>query len=241
MKETKFDYSLYRPFLLPGIVFLLVFASAFLLVIPRISSSWQLRQEIVEERTKLALLTQKEAILEGLDLFELEKKNELLLKALPAKKRPILALNSIKALGESKGLTEFTFNLNPGLMSSPAANPKTKVSTNEKNKIELFVSFLGSQEQITEFVFDLEKLLPVVEVLDLNIESREEDFSQINLSLISFYLLLPESLGAMEAQLVGLSQKEEEIYTRLTDFKTPLSTSLEGQTVNSGKENPFVF
>ena len=88
--KTKFDYSSYRPFLLPGIIFLLVSTSAFLLIIPRISSSWQLRQETVGEKTKLALLTQKEAILEGLDLFELEKKNELVLKALPVKKRGVL-------------------------------------------------------------------------------------------------------------------------------------------------------
>jgi len=65
---------MYRPFLLPGIIFLLVFTSAFLLVIPQIRSSWQLRQEMAKEKAKLAQLTQKEAILGGLDLYELERK-----------------------------------------------------------------------------------------------------------------------------------------------------------------------
>ena len=243
MKKTKFDYSMYRPFLLPGIIFLLVFTSAFLLVIPQIRSSWQLRQEMAKEKAKLAQLTQKEAILGGLDLYELEKKNELALRALPVKKQPILVLNSIKVLGESKNLTDFAFNLSPGLVSSAAAGSKVKTSVNEKNEIELFVSFSGNQEQITEFVFDLEKLLPVVKVLSLDIKSEEIDFSQVDLSLISFYLSLPESLGTVESQVVGLSQKEEEAYTKLTDFKASLTVSLESQnqTVNSGKENIFNF
>jgi len=46
----------------------------------------------------------------------------------------------------------------------------------------------------------------------------------------------------VESQIVGLNQKEEEVYAKLTNFKAPSTVSLEGQTViNSGKENLFSF
>jgi len=71
----------------------------------------------------------------------------------------------------------------------------------------LFVSFSGNQEQITEFVFGLEKLLPVVKVLSLDIKSEEIDFSQVDLSLISFYLSLPESFGDGGESSCGIESK----------------------------------
>jgi Tfp pilus assembly protein PilO len=241
MDKKKQDYSQFKPFLIPVVIFVLIFLTVFLVFIPQSKIAWKLYKEVDLKKANLAQLTQKQAVLQGLDLFELEKKNELVIQALPVKKQPILVLNSVKNLGESKGLTGFTFNLNPGLISTTSAETKKKISASDKNKLALFVSFDGSLKQITDFVQNLEKLLPVVKITDLVIKAEEENFSNLSLSLVSFYLSLPESLGTAEAPVKNLSNQEEEIYSKLEDFAGVIMATTESQFINSGKDNPFVF
>ena len=249
MKKDRKEVSLSESFsglknqnsLVSGVIIALVILSALFLVKPKVNEILGARKTIKNEREKLALLTQKAALLESLNQVELNQRVNRTLSVLPVEKDVTLVLSSLKAVALETDLTLFSIGVNPGEISSPSAQ-KTKKTTKPKTVLPSYTFSLqaeGKTEAVKAFIQKIEKISPLLELESLSL-SLEDDSVEASIEINAFYLDLPEVIGPYDKPLPLLTKDEEGILQKITGFNPVLTEGLL-PFVPSGKENPFAF
>lgn len=214
--------------LIPLAIILLILFSSILFLKPQISGILAGQKELSLQRAKLAKLTAKKAFLGGLAESELEDKTKTTLAFLPAEKDLPRALATIRNLADSNGLELQGVQAEPGSIS------------NGLESLEFKITISGDWTQLKNFLSQVEETSPLMRVVKAEISSFPP-MAEAILSLDSFSLPLPTTLGVSEAPLVAISPQEEEIYQRLVKIPPPTQGVFQPSSFPSGRENPFVF
>lgn len=230
------DKALYKPFLLPVIIFLLIILSGLFLLKPRIAQVLNIRRNLSSQKAKLAKLTAKVAALQGLDEVELEEKTKVALRALPAQKDLPGALLTIKSLTTETGLELRGIQVEPGEISTESAEPQSSKKYNLPF-LEFKINVGGSKTQLKDFLTKLSLTAPLMRVAAIKIAQTEGEVIEADLDLDTFLLPLPSTLGAVEQELVPITPQEEGIYQQLAKI-APVQT-VTFSPIPAGKENPF--
>jgi Tfp pilus assembly protein PilO len=241
MKNAKIpDLSHFRPFLFPVVVVVLMTLSGVLILKPKMTAFLDLRKDLAEQKKELAILSQKVAVLEGYDQNELQNRADFTLKVLPAEKNAPLVLATVRSLISEHSLTLSDLTIGVGSLSTESAKVKTKAE--EKEGIPSFsisLSFSGALSDLYRFLTAIESTLPLMRIEELSF-SREGQTIEADLDLVSFYLVLPQSLGKTDRQIEPLTSEEEKVYLEINQYSSPKG-SVSFPYVTSGKENPFTY
>lgn len=235
-KAISFQIEEIKPYVIPGLIFLLILISALFLVKPRLADIIQIQKELKKEKERLSQLTAKLASLESLDVSELTERAELTLKVLPGEKNLPLLLFRLKSLAVKNRLG-LEINTNPGELATDSAQTK-----DEKLPVLSFLlNVNGQMNDLKEFLSQLNQEAPLVRVQSLEISADEKVVlkTSSDLTLDSYFLSLPLSLGVSEKPLSLLTPKEEEIYQELSRLKFLEEKEMKFPSLPSGKENPF--
>jgi Tfp pilus assembly protein PilO len=237
--DLKLILTRYRPFFFPLLIGLVILFLTITLLIPKITQIFEVRQSLSKEKARLAKLTQKLADLEGLDDNELATKATLMVVALPAEKDVPLILATLSSLGREAGMGIESVKVSPGELSTESGKIKKKGKEEETPTLPFEVLVKGTIESLKNFLDRLGSTIPVMRVESASLSFEEGEW-QAKISLDTFFLPLPKSLGAVETPLAKISPEEELIYKRIEKYQAP---AFEGDlpSVVTGKEDPFSF
>lgn len=221
------------------LLFLVIFFAGLFFLREKIFQIIEFRQKNSLDRQKLALITEKVATLEGLDVNELSSKTEILLKALPAEKNISNILLSLKLLVDQTGLEFKGFEVEPGELSTESA--QMKEPERENLPFMLFaLTINGDYQKLKDFLERVETAFPLMRLQKVSFSSEKEGSSETILDLKAFFLPLPQTLGTIDAPLSLVTPQEENAYRQLSKF-TPVLSEEALPTIQSGKENPFAL
>ena len=241
MKEEK-KLSDYQPFLLPVMAALLVFLTAFTFLKPKVSAIIEGQKRLSQNKQALARLTEKIAALEGLNQTELTRKTDILLTALPAEKDVPRLLATYKGLAQEIGVVIQQIEVKPGELASPEGGQVVPVGGQASPPpfLAFQIGVSGELEKVGIFLDELEKTLPLMRIKRVSLSQKKGNLFESGIELQAFFLSLPGELGPVEEALPLISQREEEVYRQLADFKAiELKESL--SLTPAGKENLFTF
>lgn len=224
MRKVNLDWEFIKGFLWPLLVIVLVVILSFLVLAPQLSKTLKLKSENMENREYLEKLLAKSKELEKFSLGDLERKLELSLRALPAKKElpPFLATIDKTAAENQLGIVNFS--LAPG----------------ESSAFPLNYTFSGSWESFGKFWKSLGESLPLFAVKSVKVTNMAGQFTA-EANLEAFILALPEKIGAVDTPLPVLTSEDEELFQTLEGFSS-FNFSQSGQEASpSARTNPFGF
>lgn len=221
----------YKTFLLISLIWLVVFFSFLGFLRPKIANVFQLQKKISQDKKKLTLLTQKLAMLEGLDEGEILTKSQLSLKALPPEKDIAAILFVLKTLSFQTEVTLRQIGLEPGELSS---------SKKELSFLTLSLKASGEEERIRTFLEKIELALPLMRIEKISITPKESFLVEADIGLNVFFFPVSEVLGSVETPLPIISPREEQVYQELAKFNSYLIEEIPSSTA-VGRENPFSF
>lgn len=224
MRKINLDREFIKGFLWPSLVIMAVVILSFLVLAPQIGKTLELKSENMENREYLEKLLAKAQELEKFSAGDLERKLELSLKALPAKKElpPFLATVDKTAAGSQLEIISFS--------SSPG----------EASAFPLSYTLSGSWESLGKFWKSLGGSLPLLAVRSVKVTNMAGQFTA-EADLEASILALPEKIGAVDNPLPILSLQDEELFQTLGGFSSFNFSESAPEVSPSARNNPFGF
>lgn len=234
----KINLKNLKPFLLPILViFLILVVTAFVLK-PRLEVMVKSRQQLIKDKKVLADLTKKLATLEGLAQVEFSEKTEIALAVLPAEKDVPSNLSVIKAVALNNGLIINDIIISEvGEIDALASDIKLK-KDDILPSLRLDVSLTGSLEMIKNFISQIQSTAPLMEVKNVSLSQKKTESPETKMQIEAYFLPFPKTLGKPEQSLIAITNGEEKIFSRISDF-TFLNSQQTLPNLPVGKENLF--
>lgn len=233
--NPKPNIAKFRFLALPTLVGLIILILTLTLLLPKINQILRTRQSLAQEKVRLSKLTQKVADLEGLDESELSLKANLLIRSLPAEKDVPQIFATLAGLSSQTGMTLESIKVSPGELSTVSAQLKTKGPP----LLTFKVSGRGTMEAMKSFFGQAASTIPVMKISDVSLTSAGGE-TTTDISLDTYFLALPKTLGPIETPLAKITSNEELLYQEIRGFTTPLTEEIL-PSVTTGKEDPFSF
>lgn len=108
--------------------------------------------------------------------------------------------------------------------------------------IQLSFSVQGNAAKLVQFLGELKKLVPLVEIVSLKASAIEGNSEKLMVLGVSLPLApLPETVGKVEEPLANLSATQEKLLQTLSEYRFPEAAdySVMSSNLPAGKENPF--
>lgn len=208
----------------------LVFLSWFF-IIPKTKQVFEAKNAFSQEKNRLKQLQTKLADLESLNEFELQERTNLSLKAIPDKKNVIGVMSSLRTQAAEGGLAIESLSVSPGEL---AATGSAKASL---GKLDFKLEIKGSLEKILDLFGKIQESLPLVSLKQVKI-GLSADNATVELTLESYFLPLPQTLGTIDSPVPKLTSDEEKVLTQISKFSYLPAASFPPGT---GRANPFSF
>jgi len=197
-----------------------------------------------ELRLKLSGLIDKKAYLENLDDGQLAEQVRQTEQVFPSKKPVMEFLNSMKYLAFEDKVLLGGFSLKPGQFELDRQKKVKALGDFKKTKLENFeinLSVNGTFDDIVKFIKDLEKTAPLLSIdkIGLAIKNKEVDpmIVSASLAVTVYYQKAPDTIPAVDAKVIKLSEAENKILDQLSIFKfRPLIPS---ENIYQGRTDPF--
>ncbi|MBN1263273.1 MAG: hypothetical protein JW991_02860 [Candidatus Pacebacteria bacterium] len=235
MNIKKYNLNDLKYFIFPLLVLGLMAVSFFLLLWPKVIQIKEARSIIKNQETKLGRLTEKLASLKGLNETELTDRSELVLRALPESKQPMLAMSVLRHISQETGIEVKKIDVRPGELATLSAKVKNQVPS-----LDFSVKVTGLENQIGDFMEKLSKSLPLLRAEKISLSFGPQSL-ELTMDIASYYSFLPVSLGKIDTLPGILSQDEKEAYKKLENFSFPSTFSEEWlPALDAGRPNPFI-
>jgi Tfp pilus assembly protein PilO len=223
----------YGVYVLPVAVITAVVLLTIGIGIPKIKASLELRQELKLASAKLARLTEKAAALQRLDELELAKRVAVMERVLPSRKDVGGVLVGLRQAAAKSGVNLLSLNLAPGELATGSGGKLKQVA----GAMEVEVKLTGTIAAVAEWLRLVEaEGVPVMRVKAVS-GGQDAGSWQLKVSLTAEYLPLPESLGAADKPLPGLTPEEEAVYVRLVSRVGIITATGEGEDLPLGNPN----
>ncbi|OGY16317.1 MAG: hypothetical protein A2784_01325 [Candidatus Chisholmbacteria bacterium RIFCSPHIGHO2_01_FULL_48_12] len=201
--------------------------------IPKVKATLELRQELKLASAKLARLTEKVVALQRLDELELERRAAVIERVLPSRKEVGGVLLGLRQAAVESGVTVLSVDLAPGELATGSAGKLKQTA----GGMEVEVKLTGQIEVIEEWLRLVEaEVVPIMRVKAVS-GGQGAGSWQLKVNLAAEYLPLPESLGAVDKPLPGLTLEEEAVYTGLVSRVGVMTETSEVESVPLGNTN----
>ncbi len=220
-------YRKYEQLTLPGLALVVAVALTVIVLIPQMNSLWQDQQEIRELNKKLAALKEKAALLQTLDAAELANRSDKLRQSVPNNEDlGYFILGAKDATNKSgmkfRGVEMMAQSEKPAeAAGTPEIAKRKTVVMVKKNQTTLEISLQGNLAPLVEFLRLAEESLPLNKIVKFNFSRQQTQEMIGKVTVDYFYLPLPETIGAPEAQLPVITQAEEQVYSQIAEFTAP--------------------
>ena len=212
-------------------------------LLPRIRLTQEMAQDLKIRKDRLQKLSAKLSDLEGLDEFSLREKTNLALKILPDQKDVLKPVSVLNAIAFKSQVYIESLEVQPGEVSSQSAAAAGKEV--EVENLGFKVKTLGTWERTLDFLFGVEKTLPLMNINTFKINNSGQA-AILQLEAGTFRSPLPTTLGKVDAVLPKLSAKEEENLSLIKEFQEYESPQIsielsagEGSVSATGRSSPF--
>lgn len=212
---------------LSAIIFLLLASLGYKVVIPKISSTLTIYNQLNVLKSRLDTLNSKVSDLNGLNNYELESRNSDVVKALPSDKNTVGRMSFLGYLAGQNGILVENMRLTPGSLSASGSATLGVIS------IDLSLS--GNSDQIISFLQAIQTHLPIFNMKALSTNLVK---GGATIKLETYFMGYPKTIGKIDVAVPKLTDSEEELLGNLRNYKTvQLMEYVEGA---GGKENPFL-
>lgn len=167
--------------------------------------------------------TQKE-LLQNI-MQDLDNQYDLVMTALPADKQPLANLLRIREVASRSGVRFVDYTLNPGLVSTDAAELEQRQSPVQEFRFK--VTLEGEYNQMQQAFKLIEESLPIFSINSYDLEvSNEEatDLEQkqitVDLDLVSYYSVL-ESDQVATKKMINFTPQQQQTLQKLSEFSLP--------------------
>lgn len=226
------QFSNYKAFLMPGLILLVIILASLFLVKPQVKRIFDFRKKIQAEKQALTRLTEKVAILEGLDKAELNSKIETVVRVLPLEKDISYLLSVLRSLTDEAGVSINVVNINPGEISTSSAG----AAKQSLSSLSFPLNLEGEMGKIRTLLDKVEETAPLMSIDRVSFSKLTTGVkATINLNI--YDLSAPAGLGDINASVPILSGEEEKTYQRIVGFVVLKIEEL--PSVPSGKAEPF--
>jgi len=234
----KINFKDLKPFLLPIlIVFLILAVTAFVLK-PKLEVIVKSRQQLTKDKKVLVDLTKKLATLEGLAQVEFSEKTEIALAVLPAERDVPSNLAVIKNVALNNGLIVNDITISEvGEIAAVSDDIKLRKDA-VLPSFRLNVTFTGSLEMIKNFISQIQSTAPLMMVGNVSLSQKKIESPETKMEIEAYFLPFPKTLGKPEQSLIAITNGEEKIFSRISDF-TFLNSQQTLPNLPVGKENLF--
>lgn len=230
--------------LFPVGVFVFALVSFVVVVVPSISDTFELREEIDSLENEAEKLASKREALETISEANLDRQLDAVQAALPNDKPYMRALLSLMHVAEENNVQIRNFAFNPGLVASESAELSEEqaaaVEGGALGTVNLELSAVGNYEELNAYLQRVEEMKPLVLLEETAINSLNEERQETDMKLLVHYSFPPNEVGSVSAPLPEFSADELAALDRAralqeVEFEqiTPSSPS--------NRENPFSF
>lgn len=226
----------YRSLTIFGLVVVL-FLLSLNFIFPQISKIQKSYSTMDEQTDRLEKQKGKLAQLKSLNEYELSKKAEISLKAVPQEQSALSLIYTVSRLAQEKSLIVKSLSVSNSATATQI-NPDEKPSDNSVVKLNLTVD--GPVEILKDFLTSINKTFPIISVNTISTTS-EGDILTTTMSLSSFYQPLPENIGKIDTPLPQFSQDQENVIIGLGKFTSVSEALPSGQVNPEGRVNPFTL
>lgn len=218
---------------------------AVFIALPNFNEYFLQRNKMAEKKQKLALLTEKAAALASLDRDRLRRQLQVAESALPSEKAVPGLLSGLERIAAESGAAVTAFQISPGIISSREnSEEKNPVPVKEiaTPAIPFTISLEGNYQSLKGFLLRLKKarrLIGLDKLSFVNLQTQDNPENlRTNLSLLAYYLPLPEDPPLPEEKLESISPEELDFLAEVESFEV---ISVAPPLLPVGKENPFAF
>lgn len=227
------DYQQYRPVLGPALVLSLVLLLSLTLGRFLVDRLLATREQIGKVGRQNELLEGKLVTLQSLNQGSLTQDFELAIQAIPSSDSTLFSLATIRQLTNDRSLTINNLRI---IGTDPGENKKV----GEMRKVELRFDIQGGLTPTVSFLDELRKSAPLMKVVRVR-STISGSAALTNLSILSSWSPLPETIGKVDDPLQTISQDEKNILSQLGQLRPPQGVGLVIPAAPQGRENPFAF
>lgn len=226
-------YVQYGFYVLPVTIITAVVLLTVGVAIPKVKATLELRRELKLASAKLARLTEKVVALQHLDEMELQKKVVVMEQVLPSRKEVGGVLLGLRQAAGRAGVAVVSVSLAPGELATGSAGKLKQTSSGMEVEVKL-TGQIGAVEEWLRLVE--EEVVPIMWVKGMS-GGQDAGSWQLKINLKAEYLPPPESLGAADKPLVGLTAEEESLYARLVSRVGVILPAGGGEDIPLGNPN----
>ena len=236
-KASSLKLESFELYLIPGVIFAFVVVFGLLVLRPKVKEIFETQSRLDREELRLSRLTNKVDDLESLDQAELQEKVELTTKAVPLEKNVPKILIMMKNMSADHNVEIKQISVSPGELASESAKPKNEAYLS----LNFEISTSADLESLKDYLAELQQVLPVMTIKEIDFKGGlVESVLTIGFPLDTPFLAPPEELQSMEKPLTRISEEEQDIYEKLTEFKQDYFLE-KIEPVQTGKKNPFIY
>lgn len=239
---------LLKVYLFPGVLFVISLAVLAVLGYPALKNILHIRQNLEQQKTRLAALTLKAENLSRLDKNQLYSSLQIADAALPDQKSIPGLLAGLESLASQSGAKVTAFEISPGLIGPTASDykdaPVQKIEVPGKSLttpgLPFTLALEGNYQSLKEFLTKIKRARRILGLLKVsfvnqNIEA-ENQVLKSTLTMLVFYLPVQNDAVSLEAPLRPITQAELDFLSQVENFEI---ITLAPALLPAGKDNPF--
>lgn len=218
--------AVYRPFVLPAIIFLAIFVVSITLGPYAWGKIGQEREVVADLQKENAKLSVKKETLARQDKQKLLVQTQAAVDAVPDQIPVLPALASINFVAGKTGVAVEDFRVSEYKDQKAAAS-----------HFEMNVNTIGPTDSFLLFIKEMKNIAPLVKVVKIGAAIRDS-LTHSKVTLNALWEPLPKNLGKPETPVEPLSAADEDLVAKLQQLKKPEKSVTEGSTP-AGRSNPF--
>lgn len=230
-KALLFFYSKYKMIIFPAVVVLSCLILVIFVIFPQLMSLLSGRTTEGELSNKIKFLEVKAQTLQSINEQDLDIKVNTVLGALPADKDYANVMSALQSAVTKWGFTIDSFTLS-------GQDVKAGSSQGYLTNVEI----TGARALLPSLLNDIESMNRVMRIESLQVSGGQDAAGvKVSLAIIALYAPAPSTFGGADSPLPTLSEKDEEIITKLTSTAPAqvVEIGVEEVVIPTGKVNPF--
>lgn len=234
----------YQGFVISGVVLIFGILAFFFAVIPGIQATRDLYDNLKTVENDISKLQGKLQLLEALNEEDIRDQLMVLVSVVPQGKSVPTIFSTIEGLAQESGVSVIDLSLtSPGTLASMSATVRQSASEKKigASTLPFTLSASGDYDQIRRFVGKINAVRRIFDVTSFDISISATGVTQVRISLAAFYQPLPTKVGAIQAPVTPLSEKEETILARMLQYPDMSQGALDTLTpvTTGGKRDLF--
>ncbi|HSX08909.1 MAG TPA: hypothetical protein VLF93_02040 [Candidatus Saccharimonadales bacterium] len=203
-------------------------------IIPELNNWFSIRDEVVSTKQHISTLQQNIDFMNSLNKDALNQQLQVATNTLPADKDFGAILDSISNASANSGVALNDYSFQVGDIASSSALPAKDATGNGFSSVQVVVIVNGTFGQLRNFIKSLENSFPLSQV---NIVDGGQ--GSLSISILFYQKPFPYDTFSAETPIAPLSEDQNELLQKLSQWNTATGTRNASQQTGSGSAIPL--